>query len=185
MRKTLFTIILIASMLASCGQKDQNFIIKDDQIGLLHKGAFIKQVDSIFAQDSIVSSSIKAIKGYQNEVEVFDKDGNQLMVLSPKQNNNPNSPITHIQITDPRYKTDKGIGIKSTYKDIKQHYAIQKVETTFSSIIVFLENSPIYISFDKEVLPDDIRYDLNLKVEPTQIPDDATIKLFMVSWDID
>src|SRR5699024_12641099 len=102
MRKTLFTIILIASMLASCGQKDQNFIIKVDQIGLLHKGAFIRQVDTIFAQDYIVSSSIKAIEGNQNEVEVFNKDGNQLMELTTKQNNNQNTPITNIQITKPR-----------------------------------------------------------------------------------
>src|SRR5699024_11886083 len=101
MRKTLFTIILIASMLASCEQKDQNFIIKDDQIGLLHKGAFIKQVDSIFAQDSIVSSSIKAIEGYQNEVEVFDKDGNQLMVLSPKQKDRKSTRLnsSHVSIS--------------------------------------------------------------------------------------
>src|SRR5699024_6411345 len=185
MNKRLFTIILIAGMRASCGQKDQNFVIKDAQIGMLHKGALIKQVDSIFAKDSIVSSYTKTVEGHQNEVEVFDREGNRLMVLSPKQNNDPNSPITHIEITDPRYKTSKGIGIKSTYKDIKQHYTIQKVETTFSSVIVFLENSPIYISIDKNELPEDIRYNLNLKVEPTQIPDNATIKLFMVSWDVD
>src|SRR5699024_2083406 len=121
----------------------------------------------------------------QNEVEVFDNEGNRLMVLSPDQNNNPNSPITHIQITDSRYKTNKGIGINSTYSDIKTHYTIQKVETTFSSVIVFLEDSPIYISIDKDALPENIRYNLNLKVEPTQIPDDAKIKLFMVSWDVD
>ena len=185
MRKTLFTITLAATMLASCGQKDQRFQIKDNQIGPLHKGALIKQVDSIFAQDSIVSSSAKAAEGYQNEVEIFDKEGNSLMVLSPDENNNPNSPITHVQITDARYETDKGIGIKSTFKDIKKHYTISKVETTFSSAIVFLENSPIYISVDKDELPEDIRYNLKLKVEPTQIPDDAKIKLFMVSWDID
>lgn len=185
MRKTLYTITLIAGLLASCGQQDQKFVIKDDQIGLLHKGALIKQVDSIFAQDSIVSSSAKAIEGFQNEVTVFDKEGNRLMVLSPDQNNNPNSPITHIQITDPRYKTTKGIGINSTYGDIKKQYTIQKVETTFSSVIVFLENSPIYISIDKDALPENIRYNLNLKVEPTQIPNDAKIKLFMVSWDVD
>ena len=185
MRKTLFTITLVATMLVGCGQKDQKFQIQDNQIGPLHKGALIKQVDSIFAQDSIVPSSPKAVEGYQSEVEVFDKEGNSLMVLSPNQNNNPNSPITHIQITDPRFKTDKGIGIKSTFKDIKKHYTISKVETTFTSAIVFLENSPIYISIDKDELPEDIRYNLKLKVEPTQIPDDAKIKLFMVSWDID
>lgn len=185
MKKALFTITLAATLLASCGQKEQKFQIKNDQIGPLHKGALINQVDSIFSNDSIVSQSKKGAEGYQNEVEVFDKEGKQLMVLSPDKNNNPESPITHIQITDARYQTNKGIGVKSTYKDIKKHYTVRKVETTFSSIIVFLQDSPIYISIDKDELPEDIRYDLNLKVEPTQIPDDAAIKLFMVSWDVE
>lgn len=185
MKKALFTITLAATMLASCGQKEQKFQIKNDQIGPLHKGALIKQVDSIFIEDSIASNAKKGAEGYQNEVEVFDKEGNKLMVLSPDKNNNPEAPITHIQITDARYKTDKGIGIKSTYKDIKKHYTVSKVETTFSSVIIFLQDSPIYISIDKDELPEDIRYDLNLKVEPTQIPDDAAIKLFMVSWDVE
>lgn len=185
MRKVLFTITLAASILASCGQKEQEFQIKKDRIGVLHKGALIKQVDSIFTKDSIVSNTKKPLEGYQNEVEVFDKEGNRLMVLSPDKNNDPNSPITHIQITDARYQTNTGIGLKSRYKDIKKHYTVDKVETTFSSIIVFLKDSPIYISIDKEELPEDIRYNFNLKVEPTQIPDDAKIKLFMVSWDVE
>lgn len=185
MKKILFTISLAATMLASCGQKEQKFQIKNDQIGPLHKGALIKQVDSIFAEDSITSNYKKAIEGYQSEVEVFDKEGKRLMVLSPDKNNNPDSPITHIQITDSRYETNKGIGVKSKYEDVKKHYTVSKVETTFSSIIVFLKDSPIYISIDKDELPEDIRYDLNLKVEPTQIPDNAAIKLFMMSWDVE
>ncbi len=185
MKKTLFTITLAAGLLFSCSDNNKSFQIKNDQVGPLQKGALIKEVKTIFAEDSIVSASQEAVEGYQNEVEIYDKEGNKLLVLSPKKNNDPNSPINHIQITDSRYQTSKGIGTKSTFKDIKKHYTIDKVETTFTSVIIFLKDSPIFITIDKDELPEDIRFDLNLKVEATQIPDDAKIKLFMVSWDVE
>lgn len=185
MKKTLLTITLTAALLISCGQKEQKFLIKDDQIGPLTKGTLISQVETIFNTDSIVSHSGSSSDTYQGQVEIFDKEGNKLLVLSPEEEENAESPITHIQITDARYQTNKGIGVNSTYKDIKKHYTVDKIQTTFSSIIVFLKDSPIYFSLDKNELPEDLRYNLNLKVEPTQIPDDAKIKLFMVSWDIE
>lgn|SRR5699024_8660686 len=185
MRKILFTIGLATSLLISCNNSDQKYQIKENQIGPLVKGTLIKEVKDIFVEDSIVSTSTKALEEYQNEVEIFDKEGKKLLIISPKRNNNPNSPINHIQVVDSRYKTDKGIGVKSTYKEVKKHYTVDKVETTFTSIIVFLKDSPIYVTIDKDELPEDIRYNLNLKVEPTQIPDDAKIKLFMVSWEVE
>lgn len=185
MKKTLFAITLAAGFLISCNNSDPKFKITNNQVGPLEKGSLIKDVSSIFLEDSIASTSTQSLQELQNEVEVFDKEGNKLMVLSPQKNNNPESPITYIQITDARYQTDKGVGVKSTYKDIKKHYAIDKIETTFTSIIVFLKDTPLYITIDKEELPEDIRYNLNLEVEPTQIPDDAKIKLFMLSWDVE
>lgn len=185
MRKTLLTITLTATLLISCGKKEQKFTIDENKIGPLTKGALINQVDSIFKNDSIVSRSGSSSDTYQGQVEIYDKEGHQLLVLSPEDQEDKDSPITHIQITDARYQTNKGIGMNSTYKDIKKHYTVDKIQTTFSSIIVFLKDSPIYFSIDKNELPEDLRYNLNLTVEPTQIPDDAKIKLFMISWDLE
>ena len=71
----------------------------------------------------------------------------------------------------------------STFKDVKDNYTIENIITTINSIIVFLKDSDLYLTIDKTNLPEDIRYEMDLKVEAEQIPDTATIKYFMVGWD--
>jgi len=50
-------------------------------------------------------------------------------------------------------------------------------------VVVFLKDSDIYITIDKQQLPENLRYDPNLSIKATQIPDNATFKYFMIGWD--
>ena len=146
----------------------------------------IKQVDSIFAKDSIVKLyAINNAFPAQGEVEIFEKGGTKLMLISPRATNDPDAFISNFQFYDPRYKTDKGLNLNSTFKDVKANYEITNIETTLSTVVLFLKDSDIFINIDKKELPENFRYNPNLVIDVTNIPDEAKIKYFMLSWDID
>ena len=186
MKKTLLLAIMAGFLFAQCTDEKDPFVISNAVVGHITKDTKVMQLDSIFAQDSIVKlSPIENALGTQGEVEIYEKGGAKLLLLSPKDENDPNSKITNVQIFDERYKTDKGLTSSSTFKDVKANYTVKSVETTIRSVVVFLVDSPIYLTIDKLQLPENLRYDPSVKVEASQIPDTATFKYFMIGWDSD
>jgi hypothetical protein len=184
MKNTLFIGIIATLLFAQCAKQNDPFLIQQEAIGNFTKEIQIKQIDSIFASDSIVKlSPIKDVLGTQGEVEIYEKGGVKLLLLSPEDENDPNSVITNIQIFDNRYKTEKGLNLGSTFKDVKTNYIISDIETTINAVVIFLEGSDIFITIDKNQLPENLRYDPSVTIEATQIPDTATFKYFMVGWE--
>ncbi len=185
MKKTLFLSALAALLFVQCGKEKDPFLIKQGAIGNLTREIKMKQIDSIFAQDSIVKlNPVPDALGTQGEVEIYEKGGEKLLLLSPNSESDPESFITNIQIFDDRYKTEKGLTKASTFKFVKDNYTIANIETTINAVVVFLENSDIFLTIDKKQLPENLRYDPSVTIEASQIPDDATFKYFMVGWDI-
>lgn len=184
MKKTVFIGASMALLLVQCGKKNDPFLIQQGAIGELTKEIQMKQVDSLFANDSIVKlNPIKDAIGTQGEVEIYEKGGTKLLLLSPDDESDPNSVITNIQIFDNRYKTEKGLHIGSTFKDVKANYTIANIETTINSVVVFLEASNVFLAIDKKELPENLRYNPSVKIEASQIPNDAKFKYFMVGWE--
>ncbi len=139
--------------------------------------------DSIFARFHCkINSSPNALET-QGEVEIYEKGGKQLLLLSPDNESDPNSTITNIQVFDSRYKTEKGLTAASTWKDVKANYTIDNIETTINAVVIFLKETDVYLTIDKKSLPEELRYDMDLKVEASQIPDDAPFKYFMIGWE--
>ncbi|MAT89837.1 MAG: hypothetical protein CMC35_04010 [Flavobacteriaceae bacterium] len=188
MKNILTTVILftIAIFFVQCGDDSDPFLIQKDAVGPLTKNTAMRQVDSIFANDSIVKlNPNENALGTQGEVEIFDKDGTKLLLLSPEDENDPTSNITNIQVFDARYKTDKGLNSKSTFGDLKANYEIAGIENAINSVVVFIKDSNVYVTIDKKQLPENIRYDYQAKIEQSQIPNEATFKYFMIGWDTD
>ncbi len=186
MKKTLFIGAMTALLFIQCDKKSDPFLIQQDMVGKLSKGIQIRQVDSLFADDSIVQlSRARNPMGTQGEVEVYEKGGSKLLLLSPEDENDPNSLISNIQVFDNRYKTTKGLHKGSTFKDVKANYTILNIETTINAVVVFLEDSDIFITIYKSELPENLRYNPSAKIEASQIPDDATFRYFMIGWDND
>jgi len=184
MKKILFIAIIASLICIQCGEKSNPFLIQNGAIGALSKETKMNQIDSLFANDSIVMiSPIKDALGTQGDVEIYEKGGAKLLLLSPEDENDPNSLISNIQIFDKRYKTDKGLHKGSTFKDIKTNYTISAIQTTINAVVIFLEGNDIYITINKNQLPENLRYNPSLKVEASQIPDEAKFKYFMVGWD--
>ena len=184
MKKILFITIIASLICIQCGKKSDPFIIQNGSIGALSKEIKMNQIDSLYASDSIVRMSrIKDALGTQGDVEIYEKGGAKLLLLSPENENDPNSLISNIQIFDTRFKTEKGLHKRSTVKDIKTKYTISAIQTTIDAVVIFLEGSDIYITINKNQLPENLRYNPSLKVEASQIPDEAKFKYFMVGWD--
>jgi len=184
MKKTLFIAVLASILFIQCADEKDPFLIKNGQIGNLTSKAQIKQVDSIFELDSIVplSASENAL-GTQGEVEVYEKGGKKLLLLSPENGTDPESRISYIQVFDKRFKTEKGLSLNSSFADVKANYEIIAIQNAINVVVVFLKDTDVYITIDKKELPENIRYNYNAKVEATQIPDGAKFKYFMIGWD--
>lgn len=186
MKKTslLPLLALITILFYQCGPDTDPFLISDGAVGPLTKDLMIRQVDSVFEGDSLVlSTPLGNTLGTQGEVEIYEKGGIKLLLVSPEDPNDPYSMISYVQVFDPRYRTDKGLTISSTFKDIKDNYQIKSIENAINSVVIFLQDSDVYLTIDKQELPEDIRYNYTARIEATQIPDDATFKYFMIGWD--
>lgn len=185
MKKTWFLAVCIGVLMTQCAKKSDPFELSAGKVGPLTQEVQMKQLDSIFAQDSLVRLNPRenAI-GTQGEVEIYDTNGTKLLLITPEDESDPNSYISNIQVFDARFKTPEGIGPKSTFGDIKKQYEIVGVQNAINAVVVFLEGSDIYLTIDKKQLPENVRYNYNAKIEVTQIPDEATFKYFMIGWDI-
>jgi hypothetical protein len=186
MIKKIFLTGLVIFLFVQCTKERNPFLISNKAVGNLTIGMKIKQVDSIFAMDSIVRLSPRQNQSSSfGELEIYEKSGKKLLLISPENNYDPDALIENFQFFDDRYKTVKGLNINSTFKDIKENYEIANIETTLSTVLIFLKDSDLFINIDKKELPENFRYNPNLVIDVTNIPNEAKIKYFMLSWKID
>ncbi|RDK89336.1 hypothetical protein [Marinirhabdus gelatinilytica] len=184
MKKTIVFAAVATMLFVQCEEEKDPFAITNGAIGPLTQKTQMKQLDSIYANDSIVKlNPITGAIETQGEVEIYDSEGAKLLLLSPYDESDPNSKIANVQIFDSRFKTEKGLTKASTFKDVKANYQIAAIENAINSVVVFLKGTDLYLTIDKKELPEDVRYNFNQKIEASQIPDTATFKYFMVGWD--
>ncbi|WP_242157848.1 hypothetical protein [Aestuariivivens sediminis] len=175
--------LLIAIYATSCNYETKDFEIGKYHVGHLTDSTQVKDLKMIFSNDSIshfdsdnaLSSNIKAI-------EIFDKQGNKLLVLSPRIFSDSTSVISNVQIMDSRYKTKENISTLSTFKDIADAYKITRINNLINSIVVSVNTINAAFTIDKKELPANLRFDRKLNIEATHIPDNAKIKYFFVNW---
>lgn len=183
MNKFLFSILIILLITVSCEKEiDKTYLITSNSIGKLEKGSLARDLEIIFDQDSIVKDTVKLLQGFgATKIKVFEKSGNHLLTLTPSSDSIPT--IENINIRDARFTTENGIGINSTFKDIKEKYTIKKIQTSLNNVVVFVKNSDVYFTIDKKELPSSLQYASSVNVEAVQIPDAARIKYMMVGWE--
>ncbi len=184
MRKIGIAVILLITMvLFQCQTtpKDTTFLITDTSIGKLEKSSLVRDLEVIYDQDSLVKDTTRLLKGFgAKKIDVFEKGGAHLLRLTASTDSIP--VIDNVRVQDQRFKTEKGIGITSTFKDIKDNYEISKVITAMNNVVVLLKNSDIYFTIDKKELPSSLRYASSVNIEAVQIPDEAKIKYMMLGW---
>ncbi len=184
MKKKLYPVIIlfIFCILACKKEIDTTFLITETSIGNLHKKSLARDIEVIYANDSIVKDTVALRFGNgAKKIKVFKKNGPHLLTLTPSSDSIPT--FENVNIFDPRFKTDKGIGLSSTFKDIKSKYTIKKIQTSLNNVVIFIKNSNMYFTIDKEELPSNVRYNSNTNIEEVHIPDTAKIKYLMIAWE--
>ena len=180
-KRTLPVILLIMGLFWQCQQeKDLSFSIRKEGVGLVDRDTPFADMQSLYESDSVVVDSVYAMAKNQR-VQIFEKGGTQLLSITSNTDSVPG--IGNIRIYDPRYLTEKGIGLASTFKDIKDQYEIKKVVTSLSNVVVFIKDHDLYFTIDREELPASLRYTTNVSIEEVQIPDKARIKYLMIAWE--
>ncbi|WP_194766068.1 hypothetical protein [Tamlana sp. I1] len=184
MRTLLLSGIALTLLFSSCSKTQNPFEISKQHIGLLTDSTQVKDLNSVFPNDSVVKFIAgDEFTGSVDNIEIFEKGGNKLLTLTPKYALDSTSVISNVRIIDPRFKTDKNISAISTFKDIHSQYKISKISNLINSVVVAVNDINGSFTIDKKELPANLRFDMNLKFEPTHIPDDAKVKYFFLNWD--
>ncbi|CAM4224695.1 hypothetical protein [Gillisia limnaea] len=181
--KKISILLITIVFIIGCNRESYPFLIDNTRVGQLTKEIRINQLDSIFPNDSIVRNiSGNEFLNSTNNIEIYDKDGSPLLILEPVQQFDTLSTIGYIQILDPRYETLKGLNINSNFGDVVEQYRISRIENTLNSAVIFIDELNLYLTIDKRELPSSLRYDTDTRITASQIPDNAKIKYFMISW---
>ena len=183
-KKNLLSIIVIvfSLIIVSCSSNNK-FKIEKGVVGAINTKTTIKELSKIFKSDSLVKNLSEGAQGdnyFQEDDEyyIFEKGGKLLLTILPKEQLDSTSTIKSIEIHDERFKTKSGININSTFIDINANNNINRVESTFSSATLFLDNLNTTITIDNEELG--LKEFNTQKVSKEQIPDLAKMKTFIV-----
>lgn len=167
----------------SCNKEENPYVITKERVGVLTKQIQVNQLDSLYSQDSIAREvDTGEFSSNSNKIKVYDNSGEQLLLLEPVQAFDSTSTIGFIRVMDPRFATENGLNIESTFGDIVENYTISRIVNTLNSVVVFIDDLNVYITIDKEELPSELRYNNNSQIQASQIPNDATFKYFMIGW---
>ena len=185
MKNTLFAIIICSILITSCA-KDKApdpFLISKNNIGLLTDSTQVKDLETIFSNDSVVRYIAgDEFTGSVNSIEIYEKSGKKLLDLSPREALDSTSVISSVRIIDERYKTEKNISTLSTFKDINETYKISKIDNLINAIVISVNEINASFTIDKKELPASMRFDMDMTIDAIQIPEKARIKFFMVHW---
>ena len=182
MKKPIIVGILLVVAAFGCKKEtDSKFLITNNNVGDLYRISLARELPLIYENDSIVKDTSSAnLSNSAKKVRIFEKGGKHLLTLTPSSDSIPK--IENVKIEDPRYVTDKGLSLNSTFKDIKERYTIRKIITSLNNVVILLKDSDLYITIDKNELPSSLRYASSTNIEAVQIPDGAKIKYLMIGW---
>ncbi|GGE20562.1 hypothetical protein [Psychroflexus salis] len=185
--KKIFTVILVLIGLVSCTNAEKNkFLLAKNQVGLVNANTPVYELEHLFKNDSVVRMDLEdRFRTKIQDVEVYNKEGEKLLVLEPRKADDSTSTFKQIQVASPLFVTEKGFGTNSTFKDIYQNYEIGKIQNTFMSVIVTIKDIDAFVTINKKQLPENLRTGSDIEIKASQIPDDAKIQHLWMNFSLD
>jgi len=183
-KKNLLSIIVVMFLLFTiCCTNNSKFKIAKGKVGNITMKTTIQELNTIFKNDSIVKNLSEGAQGnnyFQEDDEyfIFEKGGKLLLTILPNEQLDSTSTIKSIEIHDERFKTVTGLNINSSFSEINLNNSINKIERTFSSAMLFLDELNTTITIDNDELG--LKEFSSQKVTKEQIPDLAKMKTFIV-----
>lgn len=184
MKNNLFSIFVSLVFLFGCTQKPNPFLISKQSVGLLNDSTTVRELKGVFPNDSL-SHPIGGDEflGNLNIIKVYNSESKKLLLeLTPREALDSLSTIQNIRIMDAQFKTKKGLSMNGTFEDITSKYTISSVQNTLRNLVVSVNEINAYFTISKSELPEDLRYDMNKKIEVISIPPKAKIKDFFIQW---
>lgn len=181
------TVVVGCLFIFSQCSNDNNYLVEKGKVGGITAETSIDDLEVIFKGDSIVSKLNNEIveegeKLYSvndDDFFIFSKEGDKMLEVSFEVADDSIKKIKSVQLFNSKFVTDKGLSLRSTFKELNEHYQISKIETTLTSATLFINELNATISIDKKELG------LNMfsrdKIVVEQIPDNAKIK-FITIW---
>ena len=162
-----------------------DYLIKKGQVGKVNNETLVKELDSIFLNDSIVKRIGEGDYMFSGDDKylIFNSKKEHLLSLTPKQQHDINERIETIEIISDKFKTIKGISSNSSFGDIKKNLTISDIQNTINNIVVFVDEIDAYFIIDKKNLPLEFRLGTSKKIQAINIPSSSKIKRFMIGWD--
>ena len=176
--KKVITLIVLSLIFVQCNS-DKKFLITKNKLGDIQKNTTIDELDEMFENDSVIK--LPENSPVINKYKVYSENGTQIMTFNMDVDRDSIKGIENVKIFDKNYKTEKGLSTLSTFKDVMDNYSINKIEPTFSSAIVFIDEINATVALDKK----DLRiaeFDMK-KINKDQIPDMANIKYITLWFD--
>ncbi len=180
--KKLTLIVALIIIFASCQNQNNDYIIKNKQVGKITDTTTVAQMKDLYKNDSIVKKTEgeSAFNAYDEYTIIDKKTNNVLLLVTPQRINDETSKISRVDVKSDLFKTQKGTNLHSDFGTFKKNHKIGKIEETFKYLLIFVDDLNATIDMSKDVLPLNARNDSSIKVDETMIPDDAKIKHFVV-----
>lgn len=183
MRSKLVIFLLLTSFFVACQKNEKNNpnLITKDRIGKLTSTIKVSQLDSLFAEDSLVAKNNDNRFSSGDEYAVYRKGGQEMFRLQPKKSFDSTSTIGSIQVIDTLFQTKEGLGRGSEFKVVKTNYDISRIENTGRTATVFIDELNIYVTIDKKDILEPTQ--MGTKIKTSQIKDNAKIRHIWLDWE--
>ncbi len=180
------TLLFFAILTISCVNKpadNADFLVTENSVGVLKNGMTVKDVLDITPKTQIIKVVDK--DDYENsydDYQYFDKNNNHLLTLTPTIQDDTQSKINRILILDKRFKTNKNIGLGSTYFDLKSNYKITDIAPDLEHIVLTVGELNAWFSINKNQLLDNWWDENKKQIDSSKIPNTATFDTFVIWW---
>jgi len=173
----------VVVFLGACQKEaqDQRYLITKDQIGYLTKDIQVYQLDSVFAEDSVVNKNNSKQFSRGNEIVIYKKGGGELLRLYPAKRFDSTSTISSVEVIDTIFKTDKGLGKGSEFEVLETNYSVSRIENTLGAAMVFVDELNMYFNVDKKDITEPTG--MNVEIKPSQIKKHARLKHLWLDWE--
>lgn len=177
--KKLLILLLVCTLIIQC-QSNQKNLIQKDQVGLINKATKVSELDQIFKTDSLVKPNYQENQPkYRSEYyEVYGKKGVHLLTINIENTTDSTATIQNVLIFSSEFKTKSGVSVASLFKELKEKYNIEKVESTINSASVYVKDLNASFNIDNKDLGL-AEFNTN-KITAEQIPDNASFRYITV-----
>lgn len=164
------------------GYTFDNFHISENRVGIFSKGMTISDVYNTIPKDQI-----KKKVGYGEfaddtfyDYEIYDSNGEKILILTPKQSGNTNSKINRILILDNRFQTTEKIGLNSTFGDLAKYYSTNKISPDMEHIVLDVNHINAWFTIKKTELQDGWWNEKG--IDESKIPNTAKFDGISIWW---